>query len=93
MKFNKTIVAVLSVLGLTASLAQARPAHRRHHSRPHVSVGFNIGRPVVYARPCFIRPCYAPVVYHAPVVVHRPFIRPQVGVSFGGPSFGFGFSI
>lgn len=82
MNFSKAIVLGLSILGLISNLAQARPAgHRRHHSRPRVSVGFNICRPmVVYARPYYVRPCC-------------PYLRPHVGVSFGGPSFGFGFSI
>ena len=78
MKFNKLMISVLAILGLAASVAQARP--HRHHG-PRVSFGFNFGRPMAY------RPVYA-----APVV-YTPYVRPSLGVSFGsGPvSFGFGF--
>ena len=91
MKFNKLMISVLAILGLTASVAQARP--HRHHG-PRVSFGFNLGRPMAY-RPVYAAPCcggYCAPVYAAPVV-YTPYVRPSLGVSFGsGPvNFGFGF--
>ena len=95
MKFNKFMLSALAILGLTASVAQAR--HHRHHG-PRISfgpsitlrTGFNVARPMF--RPCYsCRPMMAPV-YVAPVAC-TSCVRPSFGVSFGsGPvNFGFGF--
>ena len=47
MKFTKLMLSALAILGLTASVAQARPAHRFHrHHGPRVSFGFNVGQPM-----------------------------------------------
>ena len=89
MKFNKIALITLTVLGLTASLLEARPTHRHHRSR--FSFGMQVGAPVspvIYQAPYYVRPCCAPVVYHAPVVVAQP----RVGFSFGSGPVGFGFS-
>ena len=95
MKFTKLMLSALAILGLTASVAQARPAYcfHRHHG-PRVSFGFNVGQPMY--RPAYVAPCYggycAAPVYATPVV-YAPYVRPSVGVSFGsGPvRLGFGF--
>ena len=66
------MISVLAILGLAASVAQARP--HRHHG-PRVSFGFNFGRPMVY-RPVYAAPCYGGYctpVYAAPVVYTRMF--------------------
>lgn len=88
MKFTKLMLSALAILGLTASVAQAR--HHRHHG-PRVSFGFNVGRPMY--RPVYVAPCYSCRPMYAAPVVYAPYVRPSVGVSFGsGPvSFGFGF--
>jgi hypothetical protein len=94
MKFNKLMLSALAILGLTASVAQAR--HHRHHG-PRVSFGFNVGRPMYQpayvAAPCYGGYCAAAPVYVAAPVACTSCERPSFGVSFGsGPvSFGFGF--
>lgn len=93
MKFTKLMLSAVAILGLTGSMAQARP-HRYHGPRVSFGFGFNVGRPMAY-RPVYAAPCCggfcAPVM--AAPVVFAPAVRPSFGVSFGsGPvNFGFGF--